>query len=162
MTASSQRLVVRPIEDRPFLEEMLKLRWSGASILVRGQFLAPSQVNAFGAYEGDDIAGVATWRYEGRILYLITVNNVTDRRGVGQALLEAVIAKGKADGAPLLRVLVSNDNLNALGFYQRRGFRIVAVHIGAVDAMRTYKPSIPEIGMNRIPIHDEIELEMGL
>jgi GNAT superfamily N-acetyltransferase len=160
--ASEAALEVRRIEDRPALEELLALRWSGASILVRGRFVEPSQVEAFGAYQGEALAGLVTWRYEGRILYLLTLDNVTGRRGVGERLLDAVIEQGRADRAPLLRALIGNDNVNALGFYQRRGFRIVAVHTGAVDVMRAYKPSIPEIGLNGIPLHDEIELELAL
>jgi len=59
-------------------------------------------------------------------------------------------------------VITSNDNLSALGFYQRRGFRLVAVYQNAIDAAREIKPNIPQIGMENIPIHDEIELELWL
>ena len=58
-----------------------------------------------------------------------------------------------------LRVTTTNDNLNALRFYQRRGFRITAVRPGAVDEARRTKPSISTSGEDGIPIHDEIELE---
>jgi hypothetical protein len=53
----------------------------------------------------------------------------------------------------------TNDNLRAVGFYQRRGWSLVAVHRGAMDRARNEKPSIPLIGMNGIEMHDEIELE---
>jgi hypothetical protein len=52
--------------------------------------------------------------------------------------------------------------LNALGFYQKRGFEIVAVYCGAVNESRKRKPSIPLIGYNNIPLRDEIELEINL
>jgi len=52
--------------------------------------------------------------------------------------------------------------LNALGFYQKRGFELVAVHRGAVNESRKIKPSIPLVGMNGIPLRDEIELEIKL
>ncbi|MEA2527608.1 MAG: hypothetical protein QOF73_4835 [Thermomicrobiales bacterium] len=50
----------------------------------------------------------------------------------------------------------------ALRFYQRRGYRLVRLHAGAVDEARRIKPAIPEIGEQDIPIHDEIELEKSL
>jgi ribosomal protein S18 acetylase RimI-like enzyme len=59
----------------------------------------------------------------------------------------------------LVRVTTTNDNLNALRFYQRRGFRIMGVHPGAVNEARRLKPSIPAIGAYGIPICDEIDLE---
>ena len=59
-------------------------------------------------------------------------------------------------------VITTNDNLNAIGFYQKRGFELVAVHRGAVNESRKIKPSIPLIGNHGIPLRDEIELEMSL
>ena len=53
-------------------------------------------------------------------------------------------------------------NLNALQFYQKRGFDIVKLHINAVKQSRKIKPEIPLIGFNGIPIRHEIELEMNL
>jgi L-amino acid N-acyltransferase YncA len=108
------------------------------------------------------LQGVATWIVEEGNLYLATLNNVTDRRGVSSALLEAMIALGREKGFSVLRALISNDNTRALRFYQRRGFRIVAVHIGIVDMMRRLKPTIPERGFDGILMRDEIELEMVL
>jgi N-acetylglutamate synthase-like GNAT family acetyltransferase len=99
---------------------------------------------------------------EGGNLYLLTMHNVTDRRGVGVALLDAMIAMAREKGFPLLRALLTNDNVPGLRFYQKRGFRIVAVHPGVVDMMRVMKPSIPEKGVDGIPMRDEIELELML
>ena len=61
-----------------------------------------------------------------------------------------------------LFLITTNDNLNALGFYQKRGFEIVTIYRGAVNESRKRKPGIPLIGYNSIPLRDEIELEMSL
>jgi hypothetical protein len=58
--------------------------------------------------------------------------------------------------------VTTNDNLGALRFYQRRGLRLVALHVGAVAESRRLKPSIPEVGHDGIPIRDELELELEL
>ncbi len=52
--------------------------------------------------------------------------------------------------------------MNALRFYQKRGFVLVAIHRDALDISRKLKPEIPLIGNDGIPLRDEIELEMIL
>ena len=59
--------------------------------------------------------------------------------------------------------MTTNDNVDALRFYQRRGFRLARVDAGAVDRSRaTIKPAIPEVGDHGIPLRDELELEMAI
>ena len=53
----------------------------------------------------------------------------------------------------------TNDNLDALRFYQRRGFRLTELRPGAVDRAREAKPAIPELGGYGIPLRDELDLE---
>jgi ribosomal protein S18 acetylase RimI-like enzyme len=53
-------------------------------------------------------------------------------------------------------VTTTNDNLNALRFYQRRGFRITRVRPGVVNEARHINPVVGEYG---ILIRDEIDLE---
>ncbi len=104
-----------------------------------------------------------------------------DRDWVRATLLErwgspVVVSRGRAhraDGLPALVAVrrdagcrrvwltTSNDNLEALRFYQRRGLRIVAVHRGAIDRARELKATIPLVGRHGIEIHDEIELAIG-
>jgi len=153
---------IKPIGDRAFLDELLRLRWSGGALMLRGKIVHPKDVEALAAYHDGKLAGVATWRLEGPVLYLVTLNNITEQRGVGTVLLDAIMKLGREKGSALLRIIVTNDNLNALGFYQRRGFHIVAVYPGAIDTIRALLPNVPAIGANRIPMRDEIELEIVL
>lgn len=54
----------------------------------------------------------------------------------------------------------TNGNVDALRFYQRRGFRLSELHPGATAAAReTLKPGIPLLGNHDILIRDEIILE---
>jgi GNAT superfamily N-acetyltransferase len=75
--------------------------------------------------------------------------------GVGTALLAAVERKARR-----LWLLTTNDNVDALRFYQRRGFRLAELHPGGVEESRArLKPEIPETGEYGIPIRDELILE---
>jgi GNAT superfamily N-acetyltransferase len=80
--------------------------------------------------------------------------------GAGSALIEAIGHLARRQGCTRLWVITTNDNVDALRFYQRRGFCLVRVHRGAVDRSRaSLKPEIPPVGAYGIPLRDEIELE---
>jgi peroxiredoxin len=93
---------------------------------------------------------------------VVTLSAVDEGRGIGAALLSHASDLARAAGARRIFLTTSNDNLGALGFYQKRGWRLAAIHRGAMDRARAAKPEIPAVGMNGVPMHDEIELELRL
>jgi GNAT superfamily N-acetyltransferase len=93
---------------------------------------------------------------------VVTLSAASEGRGIGAALLGHVGDLARAAGAGRIFLTTSNDNLNALGFYQKRGWRLAAIHRGAMDRARVAKPELSAVGMNGIPMHDEIELELRL
>jgi N-acetylglutamate synthase-like GNAT family acetyltransferase len=83
-------------------------------------------------------------------------------RGVGTALVAEVKDIAGRAGCARLWVITTNDNVDALRFYQRRGFRLAALYTGAVDECRTrLKSEIPTVGDHGIPLRDELELDVG-
>jgi len=85
------------------------------------------------------------------------------QQGLGTRLLSALEAAVRGMGRTSIRVVTTNDNVDALRFYQRRGFRIAEFRIGAVDrARRELKPAIGSVGEYGIPMRDEIELVRDL
>ena len=94
------------------------------------------------------------------IAELVAINAFERGKGIGTALIEAVAAS--LLGFDSLRLTTTNDNLDALRFYQRRGFQLSALRPGAVDAARRLKPSIPALGDYGIPLRDEIDLVLRL
>ena len=82
--------------------------------------------------------------------------------GVGTQLIEAAKHAAASAGSERLWLITTNDNTDALRFFQTRGFSLVAVHRNAVTEARKMKPEIPLYGLNSIPIRDEIELEIIL
>jgi hypothetical protein len=93
---------------------------------------------------------------------VITLSSCLESRGVGAALLGAFVERARDAGCERAFLTTTNDNLRAIGFYQKRGWRLVAVHRGAMDRARLEQPSIPEVGLNGIPLRDELELEHPL
>jgi RimJ/RimL family protein N-acetyltransferase len=93
---------------------------------------------------------------------LVTLHAFVPFAGIGTRLIEAVRKAALDGGCRRLWLVTTNDNLDALRFYQRRGFSLVAVHRGLRDVARRLKPEIPVVGAYGIPIRDEVELEMLL
>jgi ribosomal protein S18 acetylase RimI-like enzyme len=77
-------------------------------------------------------------------------------------LLDAVVAVAREAGCARVRLLTTNNNLRALAFYQKRGFRLVGLVPGAIDEERRMKPSIPLVDASGLPIRDELHLELPL
>jgi len=147
-------------EDQPWIEKILSERWRGVQVIIHNEIFEAHLLPALIAGEKD---GLATFRIQQangvKFAELKTLDEVTANQGVGTALIEALISRLRVEMVTVLRVTTTNDNLNALRFYQRRGFRITEVRPGAVDKSRCIKPSISLIGEYGIPIRDEIELE---
>ena len=100
--------------------------------------------------------GLLTYRQD-RDVEIVYVEAAVKRIGVGTRLVEAVTEQ---TATARLWVVTTNDNLDALRFYQRRGFTIAEIRPGAVDqARRTVKPTIPDVGHFGIPVRDEIVLQ---
>jgi GNAT superfamily N-acetyltransferase len=148
--------------DRPAVDAFLAANWSDV-VARRGELVDARLQEALLAEDDGRLAGVATLVRHGDELELLTLHALDRRRGVGTALLAAVIALGRRWGCRRLWLITTNDNVDALRFYQRRGLRLAALDRGAVDRSRaTIKPGIPETGEFGIPIRDEIELELSL
>ena len=56
-----------------------------------------------------------------------------------------------------VELITTNDNLHALGFYQRRGYRLTQLFPKRSINLEN-KPQIPAVADNGIPIRDELRL----
>jgi ribosomal protein S18 acetylase RimI-like enzyme len=109
------------------------------------------------------LAGVLTYVIGADECEILTLHAAEPARGVGTALVDAVERLVAERSCRRLWVLTTNDNVDALRFYQRRGFRLVELRPGAVDDSRArLKPEIPEVGDHGIPLRDEIVLDKEL
>jgi ribosomal protein S18 acetylase RimI-like enzyme len=156
---------VREVRDgeRAWLRATLRARWGDEIVVGRGRVHEPAELDAFVAVDdGGERVGLATYVVEGETAELVTIDALRAGAGVGRRLLEAVVEAARAAGAARLLVMTTNDNLAALRFYQRAGFRLLELRPGAVDEARSLKPAIPATGNDDIPIRDEIDLVLDL
>lgn len=149
----------READDRGRVEPHLDVHWGGSLQARRGELHDVLALPGFVVEEDGRLLGIATYRRDGSECELAFVEAFERGRGVGSALLDAVVAA--ADGCDRVWVVTTNDNLDALRFYQRRGFRLAELRVGAVDrARKGLKPQIPQLGDGGIAIRDELELEL--
>ena len=141
--------------DTGWIRQFLRERWGAVSVVVHGEVIDASRLSALIV---EPYRGLATYRPLGDDAELVTLDAVPHGIGSGTALLDALTARLRAEGCERLWLTTTNNNLSALQFYLRRGFRLAAVRLGAVDAARKLKPSIPTVGEGGIPVHDELDL----
>lgn len=144
-------------EDLPHLKGFWTERWGSEEMYMHGEAVRYDQVEGF---VFGDWTGLATFIVRGSECEITSLDSMQPGSGIGTTLVDEVVSEAKDRNCRRVFLVTTNDNLQALGFYQRHGFSLVAVHRGAVNESRKLKPSIPLIGGNNIPLRDEIELEM--
>jgi GNAT superfamily N-acetyltransferase len=147
-------VAIRPVEekDRPTVEWLTTQLWGAPEVVVHDGVFHPAALPGFIA----ERAGRIAVRQD--VLEIATINALDLYQGIGTMLIEAVRAEAKRLGCHQVMLTTTNDNIGALRFYQRRGFRLAAVRPGAVDRSRQRKPDIPRTGDFGIPLRDEIDL----
>ena len=161
MRTSEPAVRVRRTEDadQSWLVDRLEASWGSVHAASRGRLIDASALPGFVAESGAERVGLATYDLDGDACELVTINAFVSRRGVGAVLLEAVADEARRQGCRRLWLVTTNDNTPALRFYQRNGMRLVALHVDALSVSRTLKPGISAVGLDGIPLRDELELE---
>jgi ribosomal protein S18 acetylase RimI-like enzyme len=155
---------IRAIEtsDRNWVSAFVKSHWGSEIVVAKGRVIRPAELDGFAAFKGKEPLGLLTYRIDGRDCEIVTVDSTAEGAGIGTALIDAAKKVAKTKGCKRLWLITINDNLNALRFYQKRGFRLIALYPNALEASRKLKPEISSRAANGIPIRDELELELDL
>lgn len=137
--------------------------WGGDMVVAHGERIMPAQLPGLVAIFKGRIVGHASYRIVDGGCEITSIAADPPQQGIGSALMEAITSEARRSGCRRAWLTTTNDNLDALRFYQRRGFRLIALRPGAVDvARRDLKPELPAIGSHGIPMRDELDLELTL
>ncbi len=93
---------------------------------------------------------------------VVTIITTEPRLGVGRALMVRCVAEARAEGCRRVWLATTNNNLAAIGFYQRCGLDLCALHRHAVHVARELKPTIPLRDATGVRIDHELEFELLL
>ena len=151
-------------EDREWIRRWLIFQWGAEIVISHDQVFHPADLPGFIAIDKNtnEPIGLITYRFDGNDCEIITLDSLREGTGIGSALIEEVKKHAINVDCSRLFLVTTNDNIYALRFYQKRGFRMTKINVGAADRARKEKPEIPIQGYFGIPIHDEIELEFKL
>ena len=155
---------IRPTNqaDKEWIRKFIAKEWGAEKVIARGKVFYPHNLPGFIAFKGNKYLGLVTYKIGKKNLEIITMNVIVRGRGIGTALLKMVEKTARKLKCKKIWLITTNDNIDALRFYQMRGFSIVCIHRNALELSRKLKPEIPLVGNYGIPLRDEIELEKFL
>lgn len=147
---------------QPWAKQFLIEQWGTAVMVSRGRLFDLTTLPGFVALVEEQPVGLLTYHIGEGACEITSLNSSYEGGGVGTALIEAAKETAEKLACWRLWVITTNDNTHALRFYQKRGFTLVAVHRDSLREARRLKPEIPLVGLDGIPLRDEIELEIRL
>jgi len=155
---------IRPLSDadREWVGRLIVERWGSGGVVGRGRVWDPGELPGFAAFEDERCVGLVTYELDGEACEVVTLDALEEGRGIGTALLRAVEDAAREARCSRVQLLTTNNNLRALALYQKRGYRLVGLVVGAIDEERKLKPSIAEFDSAGLPIRDELHLELAL
>jgi ribosomal protein S18 acetylase RimI-like enzyme len=157
-------ITIQPLDakNRDWARRLLADSWGSVFMVSRGVLHNLSDVPGLVACDEGKRVGLLLYRIDGDECEIMSLDSLKEGIGVGTALIRVMRQTAREAGCKRLWLITTNDNTHALRFYQKRGFRLVALYPNALDDSRLLKPEIPLIGLDEIPLRDEIELEITL
>ena len=149
-------------KTRPFINKQIAEGWGGPNIVTKCVVHDTRTCPGFIAAENGEIRGYVLYNIADGNLEIIILESLCENKGIGRALINAVIEVAKEAVCHRVWLITTNDNTHAIRFYQRFGFFLRDVHINAVAEARKLKPQIPLIGYDGIPLNHEFEFEIIL
>ncbi len=154
----------RPLapSDASWVRAMLEVHWGSVQVARRGELLDASSLPGFLAEVAGQPAGLVLVAPRGPDYEIVSLSAALEGVGVGRALMRRSVEDARARGCARVWLTTTNNNVRALGFYQRFGMELCAVRLQGVEASRRVKPSIPLVDEFGVPIAHELELELRL
>jgi ribosomal protein S18 acetylase RimI-like enzyme len=148
--------------DQSWRHDALVRTWGSTTVARKGALVDASELPGLVAEVDGERVGLLTFARRDDELEVVTLHVEQEGRGVGWALMDAVLSHARHDRVRRIWLTTTNDNVRAIAFYQRWGMDLVTLIRDGVAASRLVKPSIPMIGANGIPIRHELEFELLL
>jgi GNAT superfamily N-acetyltransferase len=149
--------------DKSLIAELMIRHWGSPRMLVGMHTYDVSEIDAHGLFDAEGkLLAFVSWKMRDKNMVLCALHSLYEGQGYARQTLQHLKAHARDIGARAIRSMVSNDNMPALAFYQKNGFRFATLYVGAVDAYRAVMPGMITHGYMGIPVHDALELELIL
>ncbi len=155
---------IRPISEaeREQVRRFTLEQWDAEMIVGLEGTYYPHLLPSFIAEQDGAWVGLVAYNITGDSCEVVTINSLLPGRGIGGTLLDAVKQVAIKAGCRRLWLTTTNDNLNALRFYQKWGLVLARLYPNQIAEERKLKPQTPLLGNDGIPIRDVIDLEIDL
>lgn len=147
-------------ENRKQVNDFISSHWFSTDLVIRGELFDSTILDGIVIFENAIIIGLVTYRIKDNECEIMSLDSLRENQGIGTTLINKVVEIANKEKCMKIKLITTNDNINALRFYQKRGFDMVRLYHNALDISRKLKPSIPMLGEFDIPIRHEIEFEM--
>lgn len=149
-------------QDNKWLEELMNREWGGLPLVIREKKYYPTSLDGIIAENEHGIAGFLFYEVRDQDCEIIVFEVFDKFKRIGTQILNKLKEIATNKKCRRLYLMTTNDNLDALRFYQKRGFHICDIHLDSVKHSRKIKPTIGMTGDHGIPVRDEIDLEFLL
>ena len=148
-------------DDRPLADDIFRREFGGRQLVANGEPVSPDDAELLVAETEGGVAGALAWRRLPDSLHIIALatDPMWQRSGIGSYLLAEAELIARRLPVPRVVITLSNDNIPAQYFYQRRGYRVTRVLSGAIAAQPQNRGLV---GFANIPIADELQLSKDL
>ncbi|GHT98931.1 N-acetyltransferase [Spirochaetia bacterium] len=146
-------------EDNEIINKIIR-GWGSDIIVSRGQKYTAKNTNGILAFCNNNVVGICLYNIVNNNCEIVLLEVFEKNKGIGTELIKKTKDISINKNCKRIWVVTSNDNIDALRFYQKCGFIMANIYINSFDKLRKIKPEIPLIGNYNIPIRDEIELEI--
>jgi len=146
--------------DRAAARELFQQDFGRTKIVAFGEVMDIDEMPALVALLHDGPSGALAYRLLGDALHVVALatDPMWQRAGVGGYLIAEAELLARRLNLGRLVVSTTNDNLPALYFYQRKGYRLMELVPESVTAHTHQQVA----GFAGIPVRDEILLEKRL
>jgi ribosomal protein S18 acetylase RimI-like enzyme len=129
-------------------------------LVAFGEVVTLEETETLVAEAENEIGAALAWRPMENAFHIVALvtEPMWQRAGLGGHLVAEAELLARRRERTRMVVTLANDNIPALYFYQRRGYRLTTVVRGSFASRR----DAPPIGFAGIPILDEIQLTKEL
>jgi GNAT superfamily N-acetyltransferase len=134
--------------------------WSkywGEFMVTPERTYGPADLTGAAVYEGDEMVAFVTWLPEPGGAEITSLDAFVRRKGYGSAAIEHAEEQIRQAGGTRARLFTTNPNIGAIVMYMQRGYRVVKVHLDAMDRVRELKPHVP-MEEDGFPLRDMWEM----
>lgn len=141
------------------VKAFIRKHWGSELMISRGRIHVVADLDGFVITDSGEIIGLITFSITSGECEIVSLDSIKENQGIGSMLLNLVSEVATKQKCRRIWLYTTNDNTDALRFYQKRGFDICNFYHNSVDFARQVKQEIPKYGHNGIEIKHEFELE---